>query len=96
MMISTDERRGIDCEILVYDVRATDSPVARIPVLGSKVTAALWGSFDQSIIAGHEDGSLCHYDTQVRKGWRDISSSSPNSLFSPPPLPTPSLLPLAI
>ena len=64
-MISTDERKGIDCEVMVFDVRSPDSPVVRIPVQGSKVTAALWGPFDQSIITGHEDGSLSHYDHQV-------------------------------
>ena len=29
---------------------------------GSKVTSAIWGSFDQYIIAGCENGSIAKYD----------------------------------
>ena len=71
LMISTDERKVSGCEVMVYDVRAADSAIATMPSHGSKVTAALWGPFDHSIIAGHEDGSLCHYDYQVIDGGRE-------------------------
>ena len=66
LMFTTDERKDVRCEVLVYDVRADDSAIARITVDGAKITAGLWGPFDEYIIAGHEDGSLSHYDYRVR------------------------------
>ncbi len=64
-MFTTDERKDVRCEVLVYDVRADDSAVARITVDGAKITAGLWGPFDEYIITGHEDGSLSQYDYRV-------------------------------
>ena len=64
-MFTTDERKDVKCEVLVYDVRANDSAIARIAVEGPKITAGLWGPFDEYIITGHEDGSLSHYDYRV-------------------------------
>ena len=38
-----------------------------IPIEGSRISAALWGPFDEFLITGHEDGSICRYDvTRVR------------------------------
>ena len=34
-------------------------------ITGAKVTSALWGPLDEYIVAGHEDGSLTHYSTDV-------------------------------
>ena len=44
----------------IYDCR-------KVPVEGSKVTAALWGPFDEYFVTGHENGAVCRYDvTRVR------------------------------
>lgn len=65
LMYSTDERRDVKCEILVYDVRTDESPIAKMNVEGEKVTAGVWGPFDEYIITGHGDGTVAHYDYQV-------------------------------
>ncbi len=66
-MFTTDERKDVKCEIMVYDVRVDDNAIARITVDGAKITAGLWGPFDEYIITGHEDGSLTQYDHRVSK-----------------------------
>ena len=48
----------------------------------SRVTAAVWGPFDQFLITGHEDGTLAHYN---------ITEVSPCLYPPPPPPPSPSL-----
>lgn len=66
-MFSTDERKDVKCEILVYDTRADDNAIARMEVNNcGKITTGLWGPFDEYIITGHEDGSLSQYDYRVR------------------------------
>jgi hypothetical protein len=36
-----------------------------IPVDGPKVTSAIWGPLDYYIIAGHENGTVCQWDSKV-------------------------------
>ena len=46
----------------------THTPTHRvIPIEGSRISAALWGPFDEFLITGQEDDSICCYDiTRVR------------------------------
>lgn len=37
-----------------------------IPVGPSKVTAAVWGPYEEYIIGGLENGELCHFDVKVK------------------------------
>lgn len=68
---STDKAMGQNCELFVIDVRNVDSslshsdPVVRLPILSSKVTSMLWANLDNTIITGHENGSISLYD--IRK-----------------------------
>ena len=41
----------------------------KIPVEGSKVTASLWGPFDEFLITGHETGEVCRYDVIRVRLW---------------------------
>ena len=66
MMFSTEDRKDVGCEIFLYDWR-TCEPTARLTVDGPKVTSGLWGPFDEYLVTGHEDGSVCHYDCKVSK-----------------------------
>ena len=66
MMFSTEDRKDVGCEIFLYDLRASE-PTTRLMVDGPKVTSGLWGPFDEFLITGHEDGSVCHYDYKVSK-----------------------------
>ena len=36
-----------------------------IPVDGPKVTSAIWGPLDYYIIAGHENGTVCQWDSKA-------------------------------
>lgn len=68
---STDKAMGQSCELFVVDVRMIDSnlaektPILRLPILQSKVTSMLWGTLDETIITGHNDGQICLWDIRV-------------------------------
>ena len=42
----------------------TDAPLSRrvIPIEGSRISAAVWGPFDEFVVTGHENGAICRYD----------------------------------
>lgn len=68
---STDKAMGQSCELMVMDVRTVDqslaekTPVFRLPVLQSKITSMLWGTLDETIITGHNDGQINLWDIRV-------------------------------
>lgn len=63
---------GQSCELFVIDVRTVDSslgeekPILRLPILQSKITSMLWGTLDETIITGHQDGQISLWDLRVR------------------------------
>ncbi|CAI8038839.1 Eukaryotic translation initiation factor 3 subunit I [Geodia barretti] len=59
---TTDATMGSVCEIYLYDVRDLEAPVRVIPIEGSRISAAVWGPFDEFLITGHENGAICRYD----------------------------------
>ena len=66
---STDFQMGHASEIFIVDVRTVDSSFAendailRIPLTGApKATSILWGTLDEMIISGHENGDLAQWD----------------------------------
>lgn len=70
---STDRAMGQNCEIFIIDVRTVDASLShqdstlRIPVLQSKVTAMQWGTLDETIITGHENGQITLWDLRTGK-----------------------------
>lgn len=66
---STDATYGLSCELLVIDVRNADesfnktTPILKMQVDGAKVTSTIWGPLDKTIITGHDDGTITHWDT---------------------------------
>lgn len=68
---STDKAMGQSCELSVIDVRMVDSSlgddktILRLPILQSKVTSMLWGTLDETIITGHQDGQISLWDIRV-------------------------------
>ena len=49
---------------------AIEGPAATINISQQnyrKVTSALWGTLDQYIITGHEDGALIQWDARVNR-----------------------------
>ena len=64
-MFSTEERRDVRCEILVYDSRVDESAISRFAIDGPPISASVWGPLDETIITGHTDGSVSQYDFRV-------------------------------
>lgn len=77
---STDKAMGHDCELFVMDVRTMDSslsnaqPTVRIPMRKSKITSMLW-FLDDTIITGHENGTLATYDLRNGKEIASVTDS---------------------
>jgi len=64
---TTDKSMGRQCEILFFDIAEclstdTPKPYLTIPVTDSKVTSAVWGSLDEVLLTGHENGTLTKWD----------------------------------
>lgn len=63
-MYSTDKAMKKNSEIYLYDWRAVEQegsaakPYLTIPSLASKVSSALWGPADETVITGHENGTI--------------------------------------
>lgn len=79
---STDKAMGQPSELFIIDVRTVDesladqSPVLHIPMQDSKITSMLWGSLDETVITGHENGQITIWD--LRKG-RELTSVNDHS-----------------
>lgn len=64
---TNDDVMGRPCEIHINDIRIKghNGSVGRINVSGSgfkKVTSGLWGTLDEFIVTGHENGELAQWD----------------------------------
>ena len=68
---STDKAMGQKSELRVYeldDVKARGAsaePVLVIPSHESKITSAIWGPVDETIITGHENGGIIKWNAKV-------------------------------
>lgn len=70
LMYTTDKSMGKSCEIKIVDIFdesdiSENNCVANITTTGSKVTSALWGPLDQTLITGHDDGELALWDVKT-------------------------------
>lgn len=76
---STDKAMGQSCELFVIDVRTVDqslaekTPIFRLPVLQSKITSMLWGTLDETIITGHNDGQISLWDIRMGKELKSVN-----------------------
>lgn len=75
---TTDKAMGNLCEIFLIDVREADTigesdPILRIPIDESKVTSILFGTLDEFLITGHENGDLCQWDLKTGKKIKVVS-----------------------
>jgi hypothetical protein len=52
-----------------YVLVGQNNSYSSIPVDGPKVTSAIWGPLDYYIIAGHENGTVCQWDSKVVDCW---------------------------
>lgn len=74
LMYTTDKTMGHPCEIHIFDINNLRSgdPMVVIPVGPSKVTAAVWGPYEEYIVGGLENGELCHFD--VKRGEKVLTT----------------------
>lgn len=72
---STDKAMGHNCELFIIDVRNVDASISnQSPVLKltmnqqqTKITSMLWGALDETVITGHENGSMRVWDLRTAK-----------------------------
>jgi len=69
---STDQAMGQVSELFLYslaDINKPDGgsavPYLRIPSEGNKITAAIWGPCDETIITGHKNGQLIEWNAKT-------------------------------
>lgn len=68
---TTDKAMGNLCEIFIIDTRNADSsiqtadPILRIPAPDSRVSSLLWGTLDEVLLTGHENGEIIQWDLKV-------------------------------
>ncbi|ELU14583.1 hypothetical protein CAPTEDRAFT_180537 [Capitella teleta] len=67
LMYTTDSTMGQKCEMRIYDSRDSaqiknNEPMMVLPMPASKVTSAVWGPLDQTVISGHENGNIIQWD----------------------------------
>jgi translation initiation factor 3 subunit I len=75
LFLTTDATRGQPCFINVYDVKQLQQeglksqPLQSVPIKDStkKVTSAIWGLYDESIITGHANGDILQWDLNTLK-----------------------------
>ena len=75
LFTTTDQTMGNLCKLRVYDVQRLLSegggiePTHEItvPKRDSKITSALWGQYDETIITGHDNGMLAKYDLKTQE-----------------------------
>jgi hypothetical protein len=77
---------GHNCELFVIDSRIVDSttgsesPIWRLPMNQSKITAFMW-FLDDTIITGHENGQIGSIDLRVSLTFADFLGNSANSCW---------------
>jgi translation initiation factor 3 subunit I len=80
ILYTNDDLMGKPCEMYLTDIRMrpAEGPSARINITQAghrKVTSALWGTLDQFIITGHENGELVQWDVKMQE---DIRKEKPH------------------
>lgn len=79
---STDKAMGHNSELFIIDVRNVDASISnQSPVLKltmnqanqSKITSMLWGALDETVITGHENGSIRIWDLRTAKELNSVN-----------------------
>ena len=66
-MYTRDKTVGCQCEVHIFDVSdpsqmISGEPLLCIPIKDPKITSAIWGPYEEYIIAGTDSGEISHYD----------------------------------
>jgi len=74
---STDRSMGQPCIITVVDVREfnAEKPVMTlaIPTKGPKVTSMVWGTLDEQLVSGHDNGDIVQWDVKASNKIKIVS-----------------------
>jgi len=75
ILFTNDDLMGKPCELFIVDIRSRpqEGPSGRINVSQRqhrKVTSALWGTLDDYIVTGHENGELVQWDVKTMEETR--------------------------
>ncbi|CAB0040591.1 unnamed protein product [Trichogramma brassicae] len=79
---TTDKALGHNCEMFIIDVRAPEpvlqpeDNICRTMMAESRVSSVLWGALDETIITGHENGTLAIWDSRTGKKLTDAEGHS--------------------
>ncbi|CAF3063866.1 unnamed protein product [Rotaria socialis] len=81
ILYTNDDVMGKSCEMYLADIRMrpAEGPSVRINIsqLGHrKVTSVLWGTLDQFIITGHDNGELVQWDIKTQE---DVRKEKPHA-----------------
>jgi len=71
IVYSTDQAMGKPCEIYFADIRdpaQLGESATKTTVNDSKVTSLVWGAVDETVVTGHENGTLTLWDLNVSDG----------------------------
>ncbi|CAB0042322.1 unnamed protein product [Trichogramma brassicae] len=70
---ATDKALGHNCEMFIIDIRAPEpvlqieDNICRTMMAESRITSLLWGALDETIITGHENGTIAIWDSRTGK-----------------------------
>ncbi len=76
---STDKQMGHPCIINVVDTRTFGAADAKpvmsitIPPKGPKVTSLVWGTLDEQIVTGHDNGDIVQWDAKSHQKVKIVS-----------------------
>lgn len=68
VVYSTDQAMSKPCEIFIADVRDPSQlgmSDTKATIHDSKITSLVWGAVDESVVTGHENGTLTLWDLKV-------------------------------
>jgi translation initiation factor 3 subunit I len=79
--ISTDKNMGQQCHVKFYNIEdlkkdgSNAQPYLEFQSLDSKVTTAVWGPLDETLITGHDNGDISKWDSKTGKRLMCLRSS---------------------
>ncbi|XP_055531634.1 eukaryotic translation initiation factor 3 subunit I [Wyeomyia smithii] len=78
---STDKAMGSNSELFIFDVRNVDSSISDQTSMlkftmneQSKITSTLWGTLDETIITGHDNGSIRIWDLRAARELNSVNA----------------------
>ncbi|XP_063687847.1 eukaryotic translation initiation factor 3 subunit I-like [Bolinopsis microptera] len=86
LCFTTDKAMGQPCFVKFFDIRdkeqvQSNTPFQDIQIEDSKVNRMIWGTVEDYIITGHENGQICQYDWKTEQCSSPVPKTPPAKLF---------------